>query len=67
MTNKYYSSVTYEDLIEAINSPYHYDDHEKLIYLVYQIGRHFSVNVDNWVKVLDSEQQLYLQDQAYTR
>lgn len=47
---------TYEDLIEAINSN-HENDHEKLIYIIYTLGRYFNMNVDNWITSLDEERE----------
>lgn len=47
---------TYEDLIEAVNSN-HENDHEKLIYIIYTLGRYFNMNVDNWITSLDEERE----------
>lgn len=48
--------ISYEDLIDAINSTGYENDHEKLVYIVYELGKYFhKVDIGNWIKVLDME------------
>ena len=47
--------ISYEDLIDAINSTGHENDHEKLIYIVYELGQYFNMDMRNWITILDKE------------